>query len=80
MAAGLKAGDKAYIVESNRVVRECTITRASGNLYVIRFIDGGGIQLPKHRLFATKEAAEESIPKIAVEKKHRYHSPYDYWH
>ena len=25
MAAGYKAGDKAYIVESNRIVRECTI-------------------------------------------------------
>ena len=81
MAAGFKAGDKAYIVESNRVVRECSIARASGNLYIIRFTDGGGIQLPAHRLFATKEAAEDSIPKVAMEKQQRrYSSPYDYWH
>ena len=25
MAAGYKAGDKAYIVESNRIVRKCTV-------------------------------------------------------
>ncbi|MGN8805471.1 MULTISPECIES: hypothetical protein [unclassified Blautia] len=81
MAAGFKPGDKAYIVENNRVVRECTIARASGNLFVIRFVDGGGIQLPAHRLFATKEAAEESIPKVAAAKPQRgYRSPYDYWH
>ena len=25
MAAGYKAGDKAYIVENNRIVRQCTV-------------------------------------------------------
>lgn len=81
MAAAFKAGDKAYIVESNRTIRECKIVRASGNLFIIRFLDGGGIQLPAHRLFTTKEAAEDSIPKVAAEKQQRkYHSPYDYWH
>ena len=32
MAAGYKAGDKAYIVESNRIVRECTVVRPAGDL------------------------------------------------
>ena len=35
MAAGYKAGDKAYIVESNRIVRECTVVRPAGNLIII---------------------------------------------
>lgn len=57
MAAGYKAGDKAYIVESNRIVRECTVVRPAGNLIIIRFENGGGIQVNKNRLFATKEVA-----------------------
>lgn len=83
MAAGFKAGDKAYIVESNRIVRECTVVRPAGNLVIIRFENGSGIQVNRNRLFATKEAAEDSIPKAkpkpAVEQR-GYRSPYDYWH
>ena len=81
MAAAFKAGDKAYIVESNRIIRECMIIRVYGNLYIIKFQNGGGIQVPRHRLFPSKEEAEESVPTIAVEKKQRkYQSPYEYWH
>ena len=81
MAAAFKAGDNAYIVESNRIIRECTIVRASGNLYIIRFENGGGIQVPRHRIFTSKEEAEDSVPAIAVEKQQRkYRSPYEYWH
>ena len=35
MAAGYKAGDKAYIVESIRIVRECTVVSPAGNLIII---------------------------------------------
>lgn len=38
MAAGYKAGDKAYIVESNRIVRECTVVRPAGNLVFTSFL------------------------------------------
>ena len=41
MAAGYKAGDKAYIVESNRIVRKCTVMCPAGNLFIIRFENGG---------------------------------------
>ena len=30
MSAGYKDSDKAYIVESNRIVRECTVCGAPG--------------------------------------------------
>ncbi len=50
MAAGYKAGDKAYIVESNRIVRECTVVRPAGNLIIIRFENGGGIQVNKNMI------------------------------
>ena len=81
MAAAFKAGDKAFIVEINRIIRETTIVRASGYLYIIRFENGGGIQVPRHRLFPSKKEAEDSISKVAMEKQQRrYSSPYDYWH
>ena len=62
----------------------CTVVRPAGNLIIIRFENGGGIQVNKNRLFATKEAAEESIskaePKPVVAQQRGYRSPYDYWH
>lgn len=81
MAVKYKAGETAYIVESNRYVREVTIVRYSGGMYLIRFTDtGGGIQVKEHRLFATKELAEESIgiKKAEVKPKTGFRSPYDY--
>lgn len=60
--AKLKAGDIAYIVESNRIIREVEVKNCSAGMYLIRFIDsGGGIKVKEHRLFATKEEAEASI-------------------
>ena len=41
-------------------------------MYGIKDNDGG-IKLKEHRLFATKEDAEESIPKV----KPKYRSPYE---
>ncbi len=78
----MKAGDTAYLVESNRIVREVTIVNVNGGLYLIRFKDtGGGIKVKGHRLFTSKEEAEKSIgimPK--KEEPRRYRSPYDYDH
>ena len=46
-------------------------------MYLVRFKDnGGGIRLKEHRLFATQEDAEASMPK--KEKKTVIRSPYDY--
>ena len=54
MAAGFKPGDKAYIVENNRIVRQCTVVRVSAGMHLIRFENGGGIQVKAHRLFIVK--------------------------
>lgn len=46
----MKVGDTAYIVESNRYVREVEICRCSGGMFLVRFTDsGGGIQVKAHR-------------------------------
>ena len=70
-----KAGEKAFIVESNRFIREVTVKSCAGGMYLIKFEDGGGIKAKEHRLFKTKEDAEASIPK---EKSKKTRSPYDY--
>lgn len=76
----MKVGDTAYIVESNRYVREVEIRRCSGGMFLVRFTDtGGGIQVKAHRLFATREEAEKSIEKAPETKKVRG-NPYDRWY
>lgn len=74
-----KVGDTVYLIESNRLIRGCTVKKVSGNLYVVRFANGGGIQVKEHRLFATQEEAESTLPVKEVARK-RYRSPYEYWH
>ena len=74
--AKMKAGDTAFIVESNRIVREVEIKSFAGGMYLIRCKDsGGGIKVKEHRLFATREDAESSIQ---TKQKGRTKSPYDY--
>ena len=77
-AIRMRVGDTAYIVESNRIIREVKIIRCSGGIFLVKFPDtGGGIQVKRHRLFATREEAENSIAK-PIEKKKT--NPYKYWH
>jgi hypothetical protein len=78
--ARFKPGDTAFLIESNRVITEVTVVRCSGSLYVIRFQNGGGIQVKGHRLFATREEAETQIPVQKHTEKRGYRSPYDYPH
>ena len=59
-----RPGSTAYIVESNRFIREVEVKSFSGGLYLLIFKDtGGGVKLRENRLFATKEEAEASIKK-----------------
>lgn len=55
MTAGFKASDKSYIIESNRLIRECSIVRSYENMYIIRFESGELIRIKEHRLFARIE-------------------------
>lgn len=70
-------GDTAFIVESNRDVREVVVAKYGGGFYTIRFkSSNGGIKVRENRLFATKEDAAASIPGRADTQKHK--SPWDY--
>ena len=64
MAKKFNPGDTAFLVESNRIIREVRILKFGGGFYTIRFADSdGGIKVKEHRLFASKEEAEESLPR-----------------
>ncbi len=57
-------GDTAYIIESNRLIREVKVLKVVGGFVTLRFMDSdGGIKLRESRLFQTKEDAEASLPK-----------------
>ena len=62
MAQKYNIGDIAYIVESNRFIKEVMIKKYAGGSYVIKFMDtGGGIRVQESRLFASVDEAKASI-------------------
>ena len=64
MTASYKVGDIAYMVESNRYIREGKITHISGDLITFKFLDCmGANKIKVHRLFPSEEAALAAIGK-----------------
>ena len=80
MVTKLEVGDKAFIIESNRIVREVFILKRSRDFYTVRFAENasGGIQLRASRLFSSKKEAQSCLPKKQVQKRTGFRSPYDY--
>lgn len=55
-----KPGDKVYILESNRTVREAEVI-SSGSFCTVKFMSYNGmaaVRLRESRLYSTKEEAE----------------------
>ena len=64
MSQKYKVGDIAYIVESNRFIKEVVIKKYAGGFYIIKFKDsGGGIRVHESRIFCSEEEARSSIRK-----------------
>lgn len=62
MASRFQVDDTAWLVESNRIIREVRIIRLAGSFYVVQFKDSGGaIQVRGTRLLATEEEAKKSV-------------------
>lgn len=61
MLSYYKVGDIAYLVESNRFIREGKITNICGDIVTFKFIEHGGTKVKAHRLFPTEEAAQSYI-------------------
>lgn len=74
-----KVGEVAYIIESNRYIREGKILRCSGGMYLFRFIEGGGIQVKQHRLFASEKAAQAELDRLKKSEK-KSNNPQWYMH
>ena len=64
----MKIGDRAYIIENNMSVREVTIARISGNLVLVRFSYGKGIQIHRNRIYGSKDSALKAIGRKSENK------------
>ena len=74
-------GSKAFIIESNRILREVTIVRKNSDFYIVRFDNNGSIQLRKSRIFPTREVAEQQLSKNdRASQTSGSQSPYQPWH
>lgn len=75
----MKAGDTAYLVESNRFVHEVEILRCNGELYIVCFKDNGvGLYFKAYHLLLTSWKTVKSISQAPEHKV--WKNPYDYWH
>lgn len=64
MAQKFKEGDVAYIVESNRFIKEVMIKKYAAGSYIIKFMDSdGGIRVHESRLYPNVDEARDSIRK-----------------
>ena len=71
----MKVGDKAYIIESGRKVREVELVGVSGGGFIVKFADtGGGICVNRSRLFklGEKPVKEEDVPFKAQKGYHHW--------
>ena len=72
------SNDTAFLIESNRIIREVRIVKYAGGLYTIQFVDGGGgIKVRESRLFSTKEEADTAIQKPRLKTSPRHPTPWD---
>lgn len=69
MTGAYKLNDVAYMIESNRYIREGKIIHISGDLITFKFLDcmGAATKIKAHRLYPTEEAALAAIGRNRVE-------------
>ena len=77
VAHSFHKGDKAYIIDNVRFLREVIVLRVTRDLCVIRYIDNGAvIRIRRSRLFETEKEATDLLPPDARPKKS---SHWDYY-
>lgn len=68
----MKAGDTAYLVESNRFVYEVEILRCNGELYIVCFKDNGvGLYFKAYHLLLTSWKTVKSISQAPEHEKEK---------
>ena len=65
-----KVGQHVFIISNNSYVMEMQIMRISGDFYTLRSVEnyGSGMRLKGHRLYATKEEAENIMARASIER------------
>ena len=68
MTGVYKLNDIAYMIESNRYIREGKIIHITGDLITFKFLDcmGTAAKLKVHNLYPTEEAALAAIDKTVM--------------
>lgn len=70
-------GDKAYIIDNVRFLREVIVLRVTRDLCIIRYVDNDAvIRIRTSRLYATEKEATDRLPPDALPKKS---SHWDYY-
>ena len=73
-------GDKAYIIDNVRFLREVIVLKVTRDLCIIRYVDNGAvIRIRPSRLFETEKEAIDRLPPDANPKK-RNHWDYEMYH
>ena len=64
------SGDKAYIIDNVRFLREVIVLRVTRDLCIIRYVDNGAvIRIRPSRLFETEKEATNRLPPDARPQK-----------
>jgi uncharacterized protein YegP (UPF0339 family) len=73
-----KVGTKAFIIESNKIIRNVVITNYVAGFYTVKFEEtNGAIKVKESRLYDSKEAAQKTIEiKEVPAKQKTIRSPY----
>ena len=70
----MKVGDKAYIIESGRNVREEELAGVAGDGFIVKFADtGGGICVNRSRLFKLGEVELPVKDEVPFKAQKGYH-------
>lgn len=81
MSHKFEKNDTAFLIESNRFIREVKIIKYDAELYLVRFVDStGGIKVRENRLYASEEEAKAMLPKpkeSKVKSTSRHRTPWD---
>ena len=74
------SGDKAYIIDNVRFLREVIVLRVTRDLCIIRYVDNGAvIRIRQSRLFETEKEATDRLPPDARPQKSS-HWDYELYH
>lgn len=72
----LNAGRHAFMIESNRIIREVVIIKVVYDLLTVQFIDTkGAVRVRRNRLYETEQEAKMHV---TDKRKTGYKSPYEY--